>query len=790
MPGSGLVHHKSVNPASGTAVEVGDVLTYTLTFDNTAGATAAAVNTSDDLSAVLDDATLDPASITAGAGLAATPAGNNLNITGTVPAGATRTVTYQVTVKPFAQQGDHVITNALACEPGEPTPCAPETTSNPVAHLVIDKSSNRTADSKPGDTITYTVTATNDGLGDFTAGDPASVVDDLTDVLDDADYDNNAAADRGTDPTYAAPRITWSGALIHGDTVTITYTVVLKGGGDGVVRNVAWQPVDPGNPGPTPDCAVTTRPCDTVSYDLPKLLITKDANKSQLTATGEVVTYTIVVTNPGPGNYTAGHLASFSDNLSDVVDDAEVDPASITTSTGTTTFLSPLLLWTGVLSAGQSATITYQATYRATGNHVLDNTACVPGAEVAPLAPSCAQVAIAGAALEHAKSVSPASGTAVSVGDVLTYTLTFANTGIVPADVDTSDDLSDVLDDATLVPGSVTAGGGLNATVNGNSLDVTGTVQPTETRTVTYQVTVKPFAQQGDHVLANALACEPGDPKPCAPEDDHQPGGAPGHRQVLEPDTRQQARRHHHLHGHRAQRRSPGDFTAASPASVVDDLTGVLDDATYGNDAASDRPATPTYAAPRITWVGALASNDTVTITYSVVLKGGGDGVVRNVAWQPVDPGNPGPTPDCAVTTRPCDTESFDLPKLVDHQGREPNRLPATGQTVTYTIVVTNPGPGTTPPPTRRRSPTTSPTSSTTRRSGSVDRDRRHRLDRRRHAVVERSPRRGAVGDDHLHGDLPGHREPRARQHRVHAGSRGAGPRRRVRQRPCGGLRR
>ena len=597
VPGSGLVHHKSVNPASGTAVEVGDVLTYTLTFDNTAGATAAAVNTSDDLSAVLDDATLDPASITAGAGLAATPAGNNLNITGTVPAGATRTVTYQVTVKPFAQQGDHVITNALACEPGEPTPCAPETTSNPVAHLVIDKSSNRTADSKPGDTITYTVTATNDGLGDFTAGDPASVVDDLTDVLDDADYDNNAAADRGTDPTYAAPRITWSGALIHGDTVTITYTVVLKGGGDGVVRNVAWQPVDPGNPGPTPDCAVTTRPCDTVSYDLPKLLITKDANKSQLTATGEVVTYTIVVTNPGPGNYTAGHLASFSDNLSDVVDDAEVDPASITTSTGTTTFLSPLLLWTGVLSAGQSATITYQATYRATGNHVLDNTACVPGAEVAPLAPSCAQVAIAGAALEHAKSVSPASGTAVSVGDVLTYTLTFANTGIVPADVDTSDDLSDVLDDATLVPGSVTAGGGLNATVNGNSLDVTGTVQPTETRTVTYQVTVKPFAQQGDHVLANALACEPGDPKPCAPETTTNPVA----HLVIDkssnrtPDSKPGDTITYTVTAHND---SPGDFTAASPASVVDDLTGVLDDATYGNDAASDRPATPTYAAP------------------------------------------------------------------------------------------------------------------------------------------------------------------------------------------------
>ena len=62
-----------------------------------------------------------------------------------------------------------------------------------------------------------------------------------------------------------------------------------------------------------------------------------------------------------------------------------------------------------------------------------------------------------GSALTHAKSVSPASGTAVEVGDVLTYTLTFTNPGAVPPTSNTSDDLSDVLDDATLDAGSVTA---------------------------------------------------------------------------------------------------------------------------------------------------------------------------------------------------------------------------------------------------------------------------------------------------------------------------------------------
>ena len=125
-------------------------------------------------------------------------------MTGTVPAGATRTVTYQVTVKPFAAQGDHVITNALACEPGEPTPCAPETTTNPVRHIVLTKVKTSPVAPDTGDTVTYTLTVTNDGAGDWTAADPASVVDDLSGVLDDATWDNTATATAGT-VSFTAP---------------------------------------------------------------------------------------------------------------------------------------------------------------------------------------------------------------------------------------------------------------------------------------------------------------------------------------------------------------------------------------------------------------------------------------------------------------------------------------------------------------------------------------------------------------------------------------------------------
>ncbi len=692
-PGSGLRHFKSVNPANGTSVVEGQVLTYTLIFENV-GPAAATVNTFDDLSDVADDAVLDTASITADTGLVATPngAGDRIDITGTVPTGDTLTVTYQVTVKAYADQGDHLVTNALACEPGDPQPCDPTSTTNPVRHLTVAKTSDATVDSKPGDTVSYTVRLVNDGTGDYTAVDPATMVDDLSGVLDDATFNGVAHASAGPDPTYTAPRITWAGPLAAGDEVRITYEVVLTGGGDGHVDNVTWVPPDPDNPGPTPNCAApaTTFPCDGESFDLPKLTIAKDADQTELSATGQQVTYTITVSNPGPGDYTAAHPATFTDDLSDVLDDATVDPASIT---GGATLAGSTLSWSGPLAAGATADVTYVATYRGTGDHSLDNRACIPDEEAAPNAGSCSLSVIPGSGLTHAKSVSPASGTPVQVGQVLTYTLTFQNAGAVPADVNTSDDLSGVLDDADLVAGSVTAGGGLNATVNGNSLDVTGTVLGTAT--VTYQVTVKPFGQQGDHVLTNALACEPGDPAPCTPETTTNPVA---HLVIDKSSSRTVDSKPGDTITYTvtATNDGPGDFPVGAPATVVDDLAGVLDDATYGNDAVAKIGAVtvsaPTYAAPRVTWSGALGHGETVTITYTVVLKGGGDGVVRNVAWAPDGP--PGPTPDCAATPLPCATESFDLPKLTVAKSASRADLPATGQTITYTVVVTNPGPG------------------------------------------------------------------------------------------------
>ena len=131
--------------------------------------------------------------------------------------------------------------------------------------------------------------------------------------------------------------------------------------------------------------------------------------------------------------------------------------------------------------------------------------------------------ALAPGKLELAKSSDPASGTSLTPGQNVTYTLTFRNTGELPVTVNHDDVLDDVLDDATL-QGAITAQTPLAAVLNGtgNRLRITGTLQPGTTRTVTYTMKVKdPLPTTTNAVMRNYVvptgelpptSCVPGQP--------------------------------------------------------------------------------------------------------------------------------------------------------------------------------------------------------------------------------------------------------------------------------------
>ena len=61
--------------------------------------------------------------------------------------------------------------------------------------------------------------------------------------------------------------------------------------------------------------------------------------------------------------------------------------------------------------------------------------------------------------------------------------------------------------------------------------------------------------------------------------------------------------------------------TAYAGASVTDSLADVLDDATYGNNAAAMGGGTASFASPDLTWTGDLSPGATVTVTYSVTVN-------------------------------------------------------------------------------------------------------------------------------------------------------------------------
>lgn len=282
----------------------------------------------------------------------------------------------------IGSEGDGTIRNVAwePANPGDPDPpaCSPPTdegtdpvTGEPCAavttelpRLTVAKTADRTDLPGAGEVVTYTVTATNTGPGDYTDAAPAVVTDDLTEVLDEATYNDDAAADQPGTLDYDAPDLTWSGPLAAGDSVRITFSVTFTGGGDDLLTNQACVPAAQTTPG--------AQPCALVDVPAAEVIRWKavDASTDPVVA-GTVLTYTLHFANNGRAPATL----DVTDHLTDVLDDADVTVEPTATGDLTVTRDGDTLTVAGTLTGGADERVIYQVTVRPDGQRGDDTAA-------------------------------------------------------------------------------------------------------------------------------------------------------------------------------------------------------------------------------------------------------------------------------------------------------------------------------------------------------------------------------------------------------------------------------
>ena len=600
--------------ASTTTAVPGQQVTYTLTIADTGQTAYSGTVVSDVFTGSLDDAVYNnDAAATTGS---VTYSNGTLTWTGSLTAGTSAVVTYSLTVNNPDTGDKLLISTVTSAAAGSSCPVTGSGCKLVVAVLTPGLTLTNTASPAPavaGGTVTYTVTITNSGQTPYSG---TVVTEDLTGVLDDAVYNGDASATAGS-VTYASPDLTWSGDLATGASVTLTFSVTVNSPDtdDHLLIAVISSSATGSN------CpSGSTDPRCTSTTDVAELDITNVASVTTATP-GSVVGYTVTITNSGTTTYTA---TTVTDDLSDVLDDAVFNGDGVAT-TGSVTLISPDLTWTGTLTPGQQAVITFSVTVNNpdTGNQkLLSGTttspaigSTCPSDNPAPACTSTVMILIPALTITNTPSTST-----TTPGSVVSYTITIADTGPTSfTDITVTDDLTGVLDDATYNNDAAANLG--TVSYSSPSLTWTGDLGSGGTATVTYSITTN-NPDLGDGLMTNTVTssaigstCPPGSANPActatvavltpgltisktADVTSTTPGSVVDYT-ITVTDSGQ---------------------TTYSPATITDDLSDVLDDSAYNNDATVSAGST-SYSQPILTWTANLTPGATATLTYSITVN-------------------------------------------------------------------------------------------------------------------------------------------------------------------------
>ena len=205
-------------------------------------------------------------------------------------------------------------------------------------------------------------------------------------------------------------------------------------------------------------------------------------------------------------------------------------------------------------------------------------------------------------------------------GGTVHYTVTITDTGQTPyTGISVTESLSGLLDDATYnSDASATTGRVSYASPN---LTWTGNLAPGTVVTITFTVTVN-NPDTGNRSLATLItSTAAGNNCPARSTDPNCATTVPVESAALLTMTISSNAASAVAGGvvHYTVTVTNGAATPYTGAAFTDDLSGVLDDASYGE--ASATVGTVTFTSPDLTWTGTVPANSTATITYSVTVN-------------------------------------------------------------------------------------------------------------------------------------------------------------------------
>ena len=443
-------------------------------------------------------------------------AGTGTPVGGTLSANQSTTVTFDVTLNAGTPSGITITNTATATATGATSGVALLSSGSVgigtalSADLAIAKAAPATY--TPGSPIAYTFVVSNAGPSTATN---AWVQDVLPAGLSGATWTAVFAGGATGPAVSGSGNVNTFVTFPVGSTATFTLTATAAATLEGVLTNTATVTATDGRPDPNPANNTSTQ--SSTAAPVADLSIVKTDGQATYTP-GQPLTYTITLANAGP-SFVRG--ATVADTFASVVTAASWTAVFTgTNSTGATAGTGNLNELID-LAVGGTATYTVVAQTSATATASLVNTATV-AAPVGTTDPNPANntstdtdTVLLAPNLNVVKTVTDLTGdpTVVQAGDTLRYTIVISNAGTLPTDTVTNIFFSDPLPTSSPTPNKVTYAGNLTFTqgsLTGSQLTgvvgALGSLAQGQSATITFEVIVDPTTAASTVVTNTATA--------------------------------------------------------------------------------------------------------------------------------------------------------------------------------------------------------------------------------------------------------------------------------------------